>query len=92
MKQITNPYHDVKEGDEGASKIATIIATEDLALLRAVVPKRGFVQAVINTLIYELAEELRDNDMTYYRPDNEEKICDILSRRSAFGAAGHKDK
>ena len=80
---LKNPYpppSDLNENDLAACRFQTYIDAGDRALLMSLRAVRGTAQAVVNTLILHLCNDLRDIQLTSYRPDADD-ILEILCER-----------
>ncbi len=80
---LKNPYpppSDLDEDDKAASRFQTYIDAGDRALLMSLRAVRGTAQAAVNTLILHLCNDLRDFQLTSYRPDADD-ILEILCER-----------
>ena len=79
---IHNPYPiPTDEDDKSTCRFATYISAEDKALLMALRPVRGTPQAVINHLIKNLCDELRELKLNFYRPDADDILQVLVERR-----------
>jgi hypothetical protein len=83
---IHNPYPTpTSEEAKQACRFQTYLSGEDRGLLFSVRPIRGTPQAVINHLIKNLCDDLRELGITTYRPDADD-IFEILVERRSLSA------
>lgn len=79
---ITNPYPTpVEDDDKGTCRFQTYLSGEDKGLLFGIRPIRGTAQAVINHLIRNLCNDLRDLNITQYHPDADSIFAVLIERR-----------
>lgn len=80
---LKNPYpppSELNENDLAACRFQTYIDAGDRALLMSLRAVRGTAQAAVNTLILHLCNDLRELNLTSYRPDADD-ILEILCER-----------
>ena len=79
---IHNPYPiPTDEDDKASTRFQTYISVEDKLLLMSLRPIRGTSQAVINHLIKNLCNELRELKLNFYRPDADDILAILVERR-----------
>ena len=79
---IHNPYPTpTDENDKVACRFQTYLSGEDKGLLSAIRPIRGTTQAVVNHLIKNLCDDLRELGITSYRPDADDIFTILVERR-----------
>jgi hypothetical protein len=79
---IHNPYPiPTDELDRATTRFQTYLSGEDKGLLFGVRPIRGTPQAVINHLIKNLCDDLRDHNITQYHPDADTIFSILVERR-----------
>jgi hypothetical protein len=79
---IQNPYPPPKDAlDRQGCRFQTYLTGEDKGLLSSLRPIRGTPQAVINHLIKNLCDDLRDLGLTSYRPDADDIFAILIERR-----------
>lgn len=83
---IKNPYADTEEPDE-LVRVSAMIPRSELALIKSVHPTRGVVQAIINSMFFALIEDMKNNNISYYTPDNERFLIENVRRRTAVKPA-----
>jgi len=80
---IHNPYPiPTSDDDKAACRFQTYLSGKDRALLFGIRPIRGTPQAVINNLIKNLCDELRELNITDYRPDADDIFSILVERRA----------
>jgi hypothetical protein len=80
---IHNPYPiPTDEDDKVSCRFATYMSAEDKAMLMALRPVRGTPQAVINNLIKNFCDELRELKLDFYRPDADDILAILVERRA----------
>jgi hypothetical protein len=79
--QIVNPYLGLKADDDDACKLATIVPVAHAALLRGVCPSRGAISYGLALIINSIVEELTAEGITYYTPDNADRLTAIFYER-----------
>lgn len=83
---IHNPYPTpTSEDDKQACRFQTYLSGEDKGLLSYIRPIRGTPQAVINHLIKNLCDDLRDLGITNYRADADDIFAILVERRPITG-------
>lgn len=82
---IRNPYPAPKEDDKASCRFQTYLNGEDKGLLFSVRPIRGTPQAVINHLIKNLCDELRELGITEFSPDADDIFTILVERRPLNG-------
>lgn len=85
---LINPYQGIDE--EISVKATAVLSREDLSLIKGMYPYRGCVQLIVNLYLKAIADELRENNMLYYTPDNERKFIELIRRRTASATVGTK--
>jgi hypothetical protein len=80
---LSNPYPD----KESSHRVQADIPEAVFQQLLRTFPGHGNVQAIINTLIFDLIEDLNHANIKYYELDRESFILSFLRRSSASGAA-----
>lgn len=79
---ITNPYPiPTSDDDKATTRFQTYLSAEDKGLLFGIRPIRGTIQAVINHLIRNLCNDLRDLDIISYHPDADTIFTILVERR-----------
>lgn len=79
---LKNPYPiPTEEDDKQACRFATYIDAGDRALLMSLRAVRGTAQAAVNNLILNLCNDLRDLNLTSYRPDADDILSILVERR-----------
>lgn|SRR5215475_616024 len=78
---IHNPYPTSENDDKSATRFQTYISAEDKALLMSLRPVKGTPQAIINNLILNVCRDLRDLNITSFRPDADDILAVLLERR-----------
>lgn len=79
---IQNPYPTpVEDDDKGTCRFQTYLSGEDKGLLFGIRPIRGTAQAVINNLIRNLCNDLRELNITTYHPDADSILAVLIERR-----------
>lgn len=78
---IQNPYPPPKEEDKISCRFQTYLSGEDKGLLSSVRPIRGTPQAVINHLIKNLCNDLRELGITTYHPDADDILTILVEPR-----------
>lgn len=79
---IHNPYPTpTSEDDKQACRFQTYLSGEDKGLLSSIRPIRGTPQAVINHLIKNLCDDLRELGINSYRPDADDIFAILVERR-----------
>jgi len=78
---ITNPYPPPTDDDRQSCRFQTYLSGEDKGLLSSIRPIRGTPQAVINHLIKNLCDDLRELGITSYRPDADDIFAILVERR-----------
>lgn len=79
---IHNPYPiPTSDDDRSTTRFQTYLSGEDKGLLFGVRPIRGTPQAVINHLIKNLCNDLRDLKLTQYHPDADAVFSILIERR-----------
>lgn len=83
---IHNPYPaPTDENDKISCRFQTYLSGEDKGLLSSIRPIRGTPQAVVNHLIKNLCNDLRDLGITSYRPDADDIFAILVERRPLSG-------
>ena len=80
--KFKNPYKDIPDHEK--AKATALLSQEDLALLRGLYPRKGFIQMVINMVLHDIVEELKNENVLYYKPENVKKLERIVVRRCPF--------
>ena len=78
---IKNPYPPPKEEDKISCRFQTYLSGEDKGLLSSIRPIRGTPQAVVNHLIKNLCNDLRDLNITQYHPDADDIFAVLVEPR-----------
>lgn len=79
---IHNPYPAPTTDDEkSTTRFQTYLSGEDKGLLFGIRPIRGTPQAVVNHLIKNLCDELRELGITNYHPDADDIFTILVERR-----------
>lgn len=79
---LKNPYLTPEDpGQQAALRFATYLDGEDKALLMSIRPVRGTAQAVINNLIKNICNDLRDLRITSYHPDADDILAVLVESR-----------
>lgn len=79
---LTNPYPPpTSEDDKAALRFQTYLSGEDKSLLMCIRPAKSTAQAVINNLIKNICNDLRDLDITSFRVDADDIFCVLTERR-----------
>jgi hypothetical protein len=79
---IHNPYPaPTSEEDKQACRFQTYLSGEDKGLLSSIRPIRGTPQAVVNHLIKNLCNDLRELGITSYRPDADDIFAILVEPR-----------
>ena len=78
---IRNPYPPPRDEDKISCRFQTYLSGEDKGLLSSIRPIRGTPQAVVNHLIKNLCNDLRDIGLTAYHPDADDIFCILVERR-----------
>jgi hypothetical protein len=79
---LKNPYLTPEDpGQQNALRFATYLDGEDKALLMSIRPIRGTAQAVINNLIKNICNDLRDLKLTGYHPDADDILAVLVESR-----------
>jgi hypothetical protein len=97
---LKNPYLTPEDpGQQAALRFATYLDGEDKALLMSIRPIRGTAQAVINNLIRNICNDLRDLGINHFCPDADDILAVLVEsrpltasqierlRRTTFGTA-----
>lgn len=63
-------------------RVSGYMSPEDFALLKAVSPERGIVQLLINLMMADIVEEMRNENLTIWSPENSEKLEEIVRKRT----------
>jgi len=83
---IRNPYPiPTSDDDKAACRFQTYLSGEDKGLLFGIRPIRGTPQAVVNHLIKNLCDDLRDLNITTYHPDADDIFAILVERRALSG-------
>lgn len=75
---LSNPYGKLSEAD--SVMLNSLVSAEDKHLLQAF-GGRGVIQKVVNTLLYNLINELRSLNSTTYRPDADDILGILCEKR-----------
>lgn len=79
---IANPYPiPTSDDDKATTRFQTYLSAEDKGLLFGIRPIRGTIQAVVNNLIRNLCNDLRDLELTSYHPDADSILAILIERR-----------
>jgi hypothetical protein len=79
---LKNPYLTPDDpGQQAALRFATYLNGEDKALLMSIRPVRGTMQSVVNNLIRNLCNELRELNITHYHPDADDILAVLIEPR-----------
>ena len=79
---IHNPYPiPTSDDDKAACRFQTYLSGEDKGLLFGIRPIRGTPQAVVNHLIRNLCDDLRELNITTYHPDADYIFAILVERR-----------
>ncbi len=82
MTMLKNPYLTPEDpGQQAALRFATYLDGEDKALLMSIRPVRGTAQAVINNLIKNICNDLRELRITGYHPDADDILAILVEPR-----------
>lgn len=80
---LKNPYPSQHDNvDQEALRFQTYLNGPDKALLMGIRPIKGTAQVVINHLIQNLCNDLRDLGITSYRPDADDIFAILVERRT----------
>lgn len=80
---LSNPYPD----KESSHRVQADIPEAVFQQLLRTFPGHGNVQAIINTLIFDLIEDLNHANIKYYELERESFILSFLRRSTASGSA-----
>jgi hypothetical protein len=79
---LKNPYLTPEDpGQQNALRFATYLSGEDKTLLMSIRPMRGTAQAVVNNLIRNICNDLRDLGITGYHPDADDILAILVESR-----------
>lgn len=78
---IHNPYPTPRDEDKISCRFQTYLSGEDKGLLFSIRPIRGTPQAVVNHLIKNLCDDLRELGVTSYHPDADDIFAVLVERR-----------
>lgn len=78
------PYKNV-DPIRGLSRLSSDISYEDIALIKKVCPKKGVIMQVAQIFFSTLANHLRNNNLTYYTPENEQEFINIVNGITEYG-------
>ena len=83
---IRNPYPiPTSDDDKATTRFQTYLSGEDKGLLFGLRPIRGTPQAVVNHLIKNLCNDLREHNITAYHPDADTIFSILVERRPLSG-------
>lgn len=79
---LKNPYPiPTDENDQASCRFATYIDAADKALMHGLRPVKGTPQAIVNNLILNICNDLRDLKLTSYHPDADDILAILTERR-----------
>lgn len=79
---LTNPYpHKLDSADLSGKKFQADIHPGDKALLMSLRPSKGTIQLVVNNLIKNLCDDLRELNVTGWLPDGDNILTILTERR-----------
>jgi hypothetical protein len=79
---LMNPY--AGQPVVNLQTMSALIEPHDLNILKSVSPSKGILQNTVRMYIYALARELEDEGITFYSKENEQRLHDIVRRRTAL--------
>ena len=85
IRNPLNPYPPEKDWKCGVRRLTITIPADDLALIEIVCPQAGTLTAIVLTLLKDLSDELRANDITTYNPEAVTGYLESVRRRSNIG-------
>lgn len=81
---LTNPYStSVNSSNDSGAKLQCDVHPGDKALIMSLKPSKGTIQLVVNNLIKNLCDDIRELNITGWQPDGDD-ILSILVERRAF--------
>lgn len=80
---LTNPYGKLPNAaqNSGTVRIQTDIPIGEKSLLVGLFPQRDAFQLIINNLLKNICDELRELNHTTYRPDSSTLLAQLCARR-----------
>ena len=81
---LKRPYH-IKglDPDKHMSRLSADIFVSDKKLIKLISPCMGLLQQMTQLFFASVANELRERNITYYTPENESRLINIIRRRTA---------
>ncbi len=76
---LTNPYKDLLQPGE-TRRLYSRVSTADWSLLYSVYPQSGAVEALVNTIIYGITNELRKSGVDSWSADNQRDFVSHIRR------------
>lgn len=77
---LTNPFKD--HDQDYLNKVSGRILPEIKTQISAICPDRGIHQIIISHFYSAIAAELKERNITFYTPENEQLLHDIIRRRT----------
>jgi hypothetical protein len=70
--------------DRNMSRLSADISYEDKNLIKLVCPKRGILNQITQLFFSSICNELKQNGITHYSPDNEQRFVELILRRTTI--------
>jgi len=62
------------------SRTSADIPAKDKNLIKSICPKSGILNQIVQNVFFSITNNLRKNGITYYSPDHEQYLVDLLLR------------
>jgi hypothetical protein len=85
---LPNPYEGLNAEQRAVllSRLSADISYEDKTYLKRIFPARGLFNRITQIFIHSIVEELKQNGITTYTPENADTARRIIARRCTVAA------